>query len=108
MENVKLKGFPPPKKISEWLNNLLAGIGGVYATLKLATVFIVFIFGALFSKDFISNFKSLRKNESIQWMLGLVMGGVFAVITYSLFWTGLVIFGMFVIFKTFARGLIKF
>ena len=86
--------------IGDFFKNLFGGIFTGLQLLRLGFVAVVGIFVTLFSKDVISEFKALRKNKGIAWLLSIVVGVLIAWATYSLFWwVGLIGLGIFVLLK---------
>ena len=86
-------------KIKNFFNNLFGGFFTGLQLIRLGFVVVVGIIGSIFSKDIISSFRALRRKEGVAWILGIVIGGIIAVITYTLFWFGIVVFGIVLLIR---------
>ena len=67
--------------------------------IKLALIPIVFIFSLLFGKQLFSELEATKKNEALQWVIGIIIAGILAYLTFVLFWVGLITFIIYIIIR---------
>lgn len=83
---------------------LLQGFFGCWTSwIKFILSFIALIFGTLFSRDILGAFKQLRKSKAgnvIAWILAIGIGIGLMVLTFQLFWVGVIVFILYFIGKT--------
>jgi len=113
-ENAECKAGSQPldlnifQKIGNFFSNLFSGIFDIFTILKIVVVIIAFIFTLLFSLDLLQGFKSLKGKSKnvIRFLIGLFLALAIAILVFSLFWIGVILFVVFIIIKI-ALGFIK-
>ena len=58
--------------------------------IKYALIIIALILGTLFSSDFLTRFKSIRRKPLIIWILSLIIASILAYLIYVMFWIGVI------------------
>ncbi len=86
--------------IKVFFRKLFSGAFSILGLFKWLAVILVGIFSFLFGKDIFDNFKVVRKNQWIGWTLSGFVALLFGYLVYRIFFVGLVIFIIFIIFKS--------
>ena len=75
--------------------------------LKYILAILVLIIGTLIGKDLFAGLKSIRKYEWLQWILALITAGLIAYLVFAIFWLGVAVFVVWLIFRMLIGGKIK-
>lgn len=91
---------------------LQGGVTCVFSYLKFALVLLVFIFASLFGFGFFEDIleKSVNKEKTrkiIAFILSLLIAGILSVLTYFIFWAGVITFIIFIVIRVAIKFFLK-
>ncbi len=71
----------------------------IFSWIKLSLVPIVFLFALLFGANLFAGLKVIKNKKWVAWVVAGILAIILSILTYYLFWTGVVIFGIFLLVR---------